>query len=259
MSRISKRKRFLASSFILSLGFIGINFLPEAQRFMAIGFLGFLAFILFVFSLWEGLGINQTLLTLILPPLFTVGVGLFWFLLPSNFLAKVPVIIFFGLGIYALCLTLNIYTVSAIRTIALLRAARGVGFVITLVTLFLIFDTIISLRLPFYFSSLLVFVVSFLLFLQGYWSIPLEKEFSFKLLRLSLVSALIVGEIEISLFFWPVSVAVGSLLLTTTSYMLLGLGQAYLEERLFAQTVREYLLVGIAVFFGMFLVTRWGG
>ncbi len=255
---LSKRRRFLITSFVLTLGFVGIQFLDNQFRFLAIGTLGLLTVALFIWSLWEGLGRNMTLLSLILPAFFTLGVGVFWFLLPSNIFARLPVLIFYGLGIYVLCLTSNIYTVSAIRTIALLRAARGVGFVLTLITSFLIYDAILSLKtlLPVTaFSSLLL---SFPLFLQGFWAVPLEREFSKEIFALSVISSLIIGEIAAALFFWPVTVVVGSLFLTVAVYMLLGLGQARLEDRLFSQTIREYLVVGILVFIGMFFATHWG-
>jgi hypothetical protein len=256
---LSKRRRFLITSFILTLGFVGIQFLDNQYRFLAIGILGLLTIVLYIWSLWEGLGRNMTLLTLILPTLFTLGVGVFWFLLPSSIFARLPVLIFYGLGIYVLCLTSNIYTVAAIRTIALLRAARGVGFVFTLVTSFLIYDAILSLKTLLPFTALSALSLSFPLFLQGFWSVSLEKEFSKEVFILSIISSLIIGEIAAVLFFWPVTVVVGSLFLTVAVYMLLGLGQAKLEERLFSQTVREYLIVGILVFIGMFFATHWGG
>src|SRR3989344_6959494 len=121
---MSKRKRFIITSVILSLGFIGVRILPDSYRFLSIGALGIITAVLFVWSLREGLGLNLTLLSLILPTFFTLGVGLFWFLLPSSVFARIPIIILYGLGIYTLCLTTNIYTVAAVRTIALLRAAR---------------------------------------------------------------------------------------------------------------------------------------
>ena len=256
---MSKRKRFIVTSIILSLGFVGIQFLPSQYRFVSIGFLGTLTLILFFWSLREGLGLNMTLVTLTLPIIFTLGVGFFWFLLPANALARIPIVVFYGFGIYALCLTTNIYTVSAIRTIALLRAARGVGFILTLLSFFLIFDTILSLKWPIYFYALISVLISFPLFFHGFWTIELSKSFSIRTGRFSLVASVIMGEIAIALFFWPTSIVVGSLFLTVTAYILLGLGQAELEGRLFSQTVREYLLIGLAVFIGMFFVTRWGG
>ena len=86
-----------------------------------------------------------------------------------------------------------------------------------------------------------------------------EKEYTKDLVNTAAVFSLIMGEIALFLHFWPVTVVVGSLFLTVAMYMLLGLGQAKIEGRLFSQTVREYLLVGAMVFLGMFFATRWGG
>src|SRR3989344_8959498 len=108
---MSKRKRFILTSIILSLGFIGIQFIPNQYRFLSIGSLGVLTILMFVWSLREGLGFNSTILTLILPLFFTLGVGFFWFLLPTNVFTRIPIVIFYGIGIYSLCLTLNIYSV----------------------------------------------------------------------------------------------------------------------------------------------------
>lgn len=255
---MSKRIRFIITSILLSLGFVGIQLLPDSYRFLSIGVLSLLTILFFIWALWEGLGFDATLLTLILPFSFTVGVGLFWFLLPTSIFTRIPIVIFYGLGIYALCLTANIYTVATIRTIALLRAARGVGFVLTLLTMFLLFDTVLSLRVSIITTSLLVSSVSFLLLLQGFWTTPLEEKINFDVLKMSAVSSLMMGEVGVSLYFWPVTVVVGSLFLTITSYSLLGLGQAWLEGRYFKQTIREYLTVSFLVAIGMFFATHWG-
>lgn len=255
---MNKRTRFIVTSFLLSAGFVGMQMLPDNYRLPSIGILSFFTLVLFVWSLREGLGLNMTLLTLILPFFFTVGVGLFWFLLPSSTFARIPVVLIYGIGIYALCLTSNIYTVAAIRTIALLRAARGVGFVITLFTFFLVFDAILSLREHVAITSGLVLLSSLPLFLQGFWIIDLNKRLSYLIVQFAAVSSLMIGEIAAVLFFWPVTVVVGSLFLTVAGYMLLGLGQSRLEGRLFTHTVREYLTLGGAVLIGMFFATHWG-
>lgn len=255
---MSKRQRFVVSAVLLSLGFIAVQFLSNVNRFWAIGALGAVTLLLFIWSLYEGLGKNMTLLTLILPVTFTIGVGVFWFLLPTSIYTRIPIVIFYGIGIYILLLTLNIYSVSATRTIALLRAARGVGFVLTLVTSFLVFDAILSLKAPIYWNIILVFIFSFLLYFQGLWSAVLSIEYSKDLTNTSLIMALITSQIAGSLYFWPVTVVVGSLFLTVSVYMLLGLGQNKLESRLFSATVREHAVVGIFVFIAMYLATHWG-
>lgn len=255
---MSKRARFVITSLILSFGFVGIQFLKDQNRFWAIGVLGLLTFALFLWSLFENLGRNMTLLTLVLPVMFTLGVGFFWFLLPANIYARIPIILFYGIGIYILCLTANIYSVASVKTIALLRAARGVGFVLTLLIGFLIFDAILSIRTEIYYLVPAVFALSFPLYLQGLWSMVLEKEYSGELVTLAIICSLITAEIAAALYFWPVTIVVGSLFLTVACYMLLGLGQSKLEGRLFSSTVREHLTVGILIFVAMYIATRWG-
>lgn len=255
---MSKRLRFIISSFLLSGGFIWIQFVDDAYKFLAIGILVLMTGIFSVWSFYEGLGKDMTLLSLVLPMLFTLGVGIFWFLLPVNVYTRIPIVIFYAIGLYVLSSTMNIYTVSSQKTIALLRAARGVGFVLTLATSFLIFDAILSIRQGVLISSSLTLFASFLLFWQGFWSIELDKKIDRNILLMSLISGLILTELSVVMFFWPVTVVVGSLFLTSGVYLLLGLGQAKLEDRLFPSVVREYLTVGLIVLIGMFFATRWG-
>lgn len=258
MLNISKRLRFLTSSFLLLLGFVSIQFIDEKFKFLGISVLVLLTGLFSIWSFFEGLGKNMTLTSLILPMFYTLGVGIFWFLLPSNIYTRIPIIIFFAVGVYVLFSTMNIYTVSSSKTIALLRAARGVGFVLTLVTAFLLFDAILSIRQNIVILSVLVFITSFMLFLQGFWSIDLEKNLNPTIGSMSLSSALIITELALLIFFWPVTVVVGSLFLTSGVYLLLGLGQTKLEDRLFPSAIREYLTLGLIVLVGMFFATHWG-
>ena len=132
------------------------------------------------------------------------------------------------------------------------------GFILTLVTSFLLFDAVFSLRTNVALSFALVIIVSIPIYLQGLWTIKLEEKLSLNLILMVFIFSLVMGEVTVSLFFWPVTVVVGSLFLTGIEYVLLGLGQAKLEGRLFSQTVREYLLIGLMVFIGMFFATHWG-
>jgi hypothetical protein len=253
-----KRSRFVITSISLSLGLLAIQVVDDKLKFPVISLLVIATAGFFYWSLREGLSRNMTLVNLILPCLFTLGTGLFWFLLPVNLYTRVPVIFLYAIGIYILCLTTNIYSVSTIKNIALLRAARGVGFVLTLLTAFLVFDAIFSLKQKPYFTIPLYFVSAFLLFLQGFWSIELEKKLTRNLFSITLVSSLVLAELAAVIYFWPVTVVVGSLFLTSGVYLLLGLGQAKLEERLFPTTIREYITVGVVVLISMFFATHWG-
>lgn len=259
MYSITKRVRYLISSSFLIFGFVAIQFLDEMYKFPAIALLVLITGAFAFWAFYEGLGKDMTLTSLILPMLYTLGVGIFWFLLPANIYTRIPIIIFFAVGVYVLFSTMNIYTVASAKTIALLRAARGVGFVLTLVTAFLLFDAILSIRQNIFISSSLVFLTSFLLFIQGFWSIELEKKVDKTMMTMSIISSLILSELSVIIFFWPVTVVVGSLFLTSGVYLLLGLGQTKLEERLFPSVIQEYLTVGLIVLIGMLFATHWGG
>lgn len=257
--KISKRKKFVITAVFLSTG-LGLVQLKEVSwHYQLIGGLTVLTYLLTAWSLAEGLNGVEWFTVLILPSLFTAGVGLFYFLIPATWWTRLPIVILYGLGLYALQLTENIFSVAAIRTIQLSRAAQAVGFLFTIIVAFFLYDTILSLRLDSWFNFLLVSGVSLPLFLQGLWYINLEERISRKVLSYSIFLSIISGEVASSLSFWPVTISVGSLALTTTLYITLGLAQHQLAEKLFRKTVHEYLGVGLAVLVIIFLATHWGG
>ena len=255
-----KRRRFVVGTIVLTLILLTINFLQDRlQKFIGIGLLGLVSFFLYWWSCREGLKTKISFIILVLPVYYSVGTALFWFLLPNSWVVVSVASIIYLSSIYILFLTSNVFSVSYTKTIALYRAARGVGFLLTLVTYFLVLDAIISLRMSYPLVGLSVLFVSFLLFLQGYWVTTLQKSMDSKLLLSALVSSLLQGQVSVILFFWPVSVTVGSLFLTILFYILLGLGQSDMEGRLFSQTVKEYLMVGAVVFLVMLISTSWTG
>jgi len=256
---MSKRHKFVITSLVLSLGFLGITLLDNEYRIGGIFGLSLISILLFVWTLKEGLGKNAALITLVLPPLFTLGVGLFWFLLPSTLYARLPVIVLYGVGMYVTALSANVMSVSVYKKIALARAAKGVSFVLTLFTSFLLYDAVLSLRSGIVLSTFLIFTASFLLYLQGLWISRMSRNIGREVVLYSAVFSYVTAGVGALIYFWPVSVVVGSLFLTVAMYVLLGLGQAKLEGRLFKATVNEYLVVGVVVFLLMLISTSWHG
>ncbi len=256
---MSKRKKIVLTSLLLSLGLVLVQTQPLVYRYWGIGALFAVSYLLSGWALSEGLKKIEWLTVLILPAFFTAGVGLFYFLLPETWLARLPIFVFYAIGIYILLLTENIFSIAAIRNIQLLRAAQATGFLLTLITSFFLFDSVFSFRLNPWFNGLIIFGTSFFLFYQGLWDCVLGENFSGRIFLLALVLALVLGEVALAISFWPLTVSTGSLFLITILYILLGLSQSDLQERLFAKTVREYLWVGGLVFLTIFLTARWGG
>jgi hypothetical protein len=256
---LTKRRKFILSSILLTTGLSYIQFGGGiSSRFQLIAALAFLTVPLTLWSLKEALRGPIWLLSWILPVLFTAGVGFFYFLLPTNPLIALPIIAIYFFGMYALFLSENIFAVAAIRTIQLFRSASAVSFLLTLATSFLLYDTILSLRLPYYLNALLVFLVSFFLCLHGIWTINLEETITKQVLVYSFILSLGIGEIAGVLSFWPTAITLSSLFLTALVYVTLGLAQAKLSDRLFKKTINEYLLVGFLVLLVLLSFTSWG-
>lgn len=256
---MTKRRKIVATSLILAFSLIGVQLVSFDWRYQTILALAAAAVLLSIWSLRKDLGGVEWLTVLILPFFYTIGSGLFYFLLPEKWLTRLLVAAVYAFGFYALLLTENIYSVAAIRNIQLLRAAQTVGFLITLVTAFFFFDTIFSLRLYFWFNFLLVFLVTFPLVIQALWSIKLEERLTGRTRFYALIISLVLAQTALLISFWPVTVATGPLFLTAVLYILLGICQEKFKERLFQKTLKEYLWVGLAVLIVTFLITRWGG
>lgn len=253
-----KRQKFVLTALVLSMG-LGIVQLASGLelRYALIAVLFVLTWALSAWSLREGLSGVEWLTVLIPMTLFTAAVGFFYILLPEHWLAKIAVIGLFGIGQYALLLTGNIFSVAAIRTIALSRAAQAVGFVMTLLTGFFLYDTILSFRLGFWFNMPLVFVASGLMLLPALWSVKLEERLQHQLVAFCLTLGFLQALLALSISFWPISQAVSALFLTTMLYVYLGISQHYFQERLFKKTAWEYIIVGMVVLVTM-LVTAGG-
>ena len=86
------------------------------------------------------------------------------------------------------------------------------------------------------------------------WSVEVEERLSLKVIKYTIWLAILQGLMAVAISFWPVSLIVASLFLTTMLYIYLGISQHHFSQKLFTRTVWEYLTVGIVVLLTM-LVT----
>jgi hypothetical protein len=253
-----KRQKLVLTSVILSIGLLAVQSVSLEIRYALIGFLAGFSWMLSAWALKEGLSGIEWIMVTLPSVLFTAAVGLFYILLPQAWGARLLIAVVFGIGQYALLLTANIFSVAAIRTIALFRAASAVGFVMALATGFFLFDTILSFRFDFWTVGWLVFITGFLLLLPAMWSVELLPKISRRVFLYAFWSAVALGFLAISVCFWPISISVASLFLSTMLYVVLGITQHYFADRLFARTVGEYVTVGVVVTITMLATAGWG-
>ena len=256
---ITKRQKIVLMSFFLTVILITTQTVAESVRYQTIGFLTIATIFLSVFALWGELSGVKYFLLLLLPVYFVAGASLFYFLLPVRWLTRVPFAFFFGVSLYLLMLTSNIYNVAAIRTIALLRAAHAVGLLFSLVSTFFLTNVLFSLHLPFYLSVLGVIVICGPLYLVGVWASELEDFISRRVFIYTVVFTILAAEISLVLSFWPIVPINGALAISTVMYVLLGLSQLHLDDKLKTKVLWQHVGVALLVFVIIVISTRWGG
>lgn len=250
-----RREKFVIASALLTFGLLIVQYIPLDYRYLAVLVMTFLSYLVSAWALSDDLQRHEALTIVPFPSLYAAAVALFYFLLPEGTLSRVFILALFGVGMYALFLTSNIFSVAKGRTIQLLHAAHAIGLLFTLLTSLLFTNTIFSLRWPFYLNAVAIGAVHLPLVLMSLWSIELEKRISPKLLTLTLVLVLLLMEIAFALSFYPLSVWNLSLFIMAFLYVSLGVMHNYLRGRLFSRTLTEYSLVAAficAVFILMF-------
>lgn len=256
---LTKRQQFVLVTLILTAGLLFTQMVPGDFRYPMVLVLSVLTYFGSAWVLREELDGVEWFTLLTLPTMYTAAVALFYFLLPVRWLTRLPVAVLYCLGIYALILTENIYNVAANRSIALLRAAHSVGFLLTLVTYFLLVGTILSLRFPVVVTAVSVGIVSGLLILQSLWAVTLETHISPDIKKIMVVLSAVFVELAWVFSFWPIKAVLISLFLTTVFYGTVGMAQQYLVEKLYKKTVIEFATVTTIVFIILFFATHWRG
>lgn len=257
---LTKRQQFILITFFLTLILMLTQLISlEYIRYPLVVLLAAITYIGSAFGLREDLkGVEW--LTLLIPlTLYSAAVALFYFLLPARWLTRIPVAFLYAIGLYGYLLTQNIYNVAANRTIALLRAARSVGFLLTIITYYLLVLTILSFRSYPIVNSFWIGSISWLHIFPALWSVELTEKASGRVVSISVALAVILAELAWSFSMWPMPTTMIALLLSSVFYSTVGMAQEYLSQKLYKKTIIEFVSVCVIVFLAAILTTRWRG
>ena len=244
-----KRKKMVMSALILG------GLMLFQGYWYALGVF-FLTGILYIWSLKEGLTGQEWFLIPLPGMTLSLGLSLFGMLLPESMIWNGFYAVITMAVHYFLMLTQNIYSVAAIRTIGLYRAATAVGFVMAITTGFLLSNTVLTFKQDFYTNGFLLAIISFVLYVPALWSVKLSEKVSREVWSISGLLSLYTGLFAMVISFWPISTTIASIFLTTVIYVFLGLSQHLLTDRLNKRNALEYLTFGVVVLVTM-LVTTW--
>ncbi len=251
-----KRQKFISSVLGLSVGlFIAEHFLGRSGVLM-IFILSFITSFLLYLCIRNDLKGNFFWQIFILPFFYSLAFGLFYLLIPARYITRIIMTTFYAIGLYSLFLAENIFTVSSIRTIALLSSARTVSVALTLLSYFFLSNVVFSLHLNLPLTILLISLYTFPIILQSIWIYTLERKlFSNIFWVVSLTICLI--QIAVLLWFWPSTPTLLALFISGIFYSVLGLSHVWLEKRLFKGIIWEYIWVISIIFLVLVFFTSW--
>jgi hypothetical protein len=255
--KIEKRFRLVIAVLILGLVMFLSTFFyfDKAVFFLPVFFI--ITYLLTYFSLLEKIEKISWYSLFFMPVVLTIFFYLFYFLVPGRWLTRIPFIIFYIISLYAMLLCSNIFNVGVEKSLQLYRAAFSINFFYQAFISFLYFNILFSLKKSFLINTVGVGIVGFLFGLHLFWTIKLDKHLGKQIITYALLVGLILSEMGLLISFIPFKTTISGLFLTTSYYSLSGIIYSYLDQKLFKETVREYVSVFIFVMIITLLSLSW--
>ena len=256
-SKIDKRLRLVISVLVLGLLMLVSTFFNFDKVFFFLPIFMIATYFLSYFSLLEGIKKIGWFGLFLMPELITLFFYLFYFLFPGRWLTRLPFIFIYEVSVYAVLLCANIFNVGVEKNLQLYRAAFSINFFYQALVSFLFYNVLFSFKYNFFINIIGAGISSFLLSLQLFWSIKLNRYLEKDVLIYSLFMALLMSEIGLLISFVPLRIPVYALFLTATYYSLTGIICHYIDQKLFKETIREYVSVWIFVMIITLLSLSW--
>lgn len=255
--KIEKRVRLVISVSAMTGLMIFSTFFYFDRALIFVPLLFAVSFLLTYFALLEDIEKMDWFGLFFTPVSLTIFFYLFFFLFPGRWLTRIPFIIVYSISLYAVLLSSNIFNVGVEKNLQLYRAAFSVNFFYLTFISFIIFNVLFSFKGLFLINMFVVGVVVFLLSLHLFWTIKLDKMLSSAIVNYSLFVGIVLIELAMLISFIPLRSTIASLFLTASFYSLGGVVYNYIEQKLFKETVREYVFVWSFVLIIMILSVNW--
>ncbi len=255
---IAKRLRIVIATLAMTVLFGVSSFFTFTESwYIFIPIIILISYVTTYFAVFEGINRVEWYMLFIMPILLAVSLYLFYSLLPVRWLTRIPFLILFSLGYYAVLLTMNIFNVGVEKSIQLYRAAFSINYLTQTFIVFLFVLVTLSFRLNFLLTGFIIAILSLIISVQLFWSVKLEKHFDKTLFVFSSVLALLLFEVALLVSFMPLRINVVALILTALYYSISGIAYNYLADRLFNNVLREYAFVIVFVLFIAVLTLQW--
>lgn len=258
LRKIDKRKRLFVSMLGITCSFLLFTTIPFAKVLFVLPLLFAVVYIGTYISILEDIHNIEWIVLFIAPLYFCISLLLFYYLLPSRLLTRIPFAVLVGVAIYALLLSENIFNVGVDRTLPLYRAAYSISNFFTLIILFLVFTVLFSFRLHFVLTSFIGGVVALPVMFHALWTASPKNVLEERIYKFSVVIALMLSIALLLFGFLPVKTNILSLYAVSIAYVLIGITQEVIQDTAFRERVREYLFVFLGMSVLVLLAGSWG-
>jgi hypothetical protein len=258
LTPIEKRVRFVIATVALSVILLTATFSYYDKAWFFIPVLFIATYIFTFFSILEDIERAEWLTLFIMPLGLSVVFYMFYYLIPVRWLTRVPFIAMYAVSIYAVLLTSNIFNVGVEKSIRLYKAAFSVNYFYHTILSFIAFSILFTLRENALFNGALAAVIIFPMAVQLLWTIKLQSSFEKDIWVYGTFIAILIGEFALVISFVPFKPSIAALILTTMYYAIAGLTTAYVDGRLFKNTIREYVIVlGFVLVVALLTLIGW--
>ncbi len=254
---IEKRIRFVISTVSLTLLVLFSTFFFFDKSVIFIPLLVVASYGATFFSLYEGIEKIEWYMLFLVPILLSVAMYLFYFLFPVRWLTRIPFILIYGISMYAVLLSSNIFNVGVEKNLQLYRAGFSVNYFIQTMVFFLLGNVLASFHWGFLANAMIFGILAFAMSLQLYWSIRLDMHVRKEVLNHAWLTGLLVAEGAIFLSFIPLQESIFALVLAVLYYSIAGLTHLHLDDRLFKHSIREYATILIVILAILYLSISW--
>jgi len=258
LNKIDKRQRLVFSVAMVFVGNLLITLLPlnSALWFIPIDIL--LVYVATYIALLEDIKHIEWIILFILPIYLAVSLLLFYYLLPVHWLTRIPYLVVLSITLYASILSENIFNVGVEKTLPLYRAAYSVANFLTLLAAFFIFTVLYSFRLNFLVNGFFGLLIAWPLFFHSTWSANPKAVLEERVYKYATINTVLLTAAILLLNFVPIKTNIFALYTVTIFYLLSGLTQEIINDTVFRERVREYLIVFGILSFLVLLSANWG-
>jgi len=234
---LTRRVSLVTASSSLFISLLFISFFPSFEEVFL-----FLFFSLLVLVLSFRVFGRLLLYSILTPAVYVISTFFVFVKFPLlNVPFKIILAAIFTVFYYYSLLSVNTILVSFIerKDFPLIRVGKTLIYITTLVTAFLAFTIIYKFEYIFLFYLISVFLVSFGLGLNYFWSQKTEGKYLFE----SFIIAILVTEVAVALTFFPAEAFFRALFASSVFYILIGIVENIFLHRGSVRIYLEYALI----------------